>query len=340
MNVLHGVQYLRAVAAVAVMVFHAAERAGGHFPIGAAGVDVFFVVSGFIMWILAGTRRPSAFTFLRERAERIVPLYWIATAVMVAGGLAGLFPNMRLTGFHVFGSFAFIPHRSPSDGGLWPVLVQGWTLNYEMFFYLLFAAMLPLAAAARFRALAVALAGLVCLGLIFAPQGAALRTYTSPLLVEFLIGAAIGRLWLAGRMPTAAAGWMLIAFSVAGLAVVGTTYAGFNAFVLGPLAGMLLVGVLSLEKAGLVRRFGPATYLGDASYSIYLWHTMAISVLAGFSALLALPVSATVCLAIGSSLALGLACHEFIERPVAAFFKSRRGIPAIGPAMQPGDGAV
>jgi exopolysaccharide production protein ExoZ len=323
-NKLHGVQYLRAVAALGVVVFHALERTGGQFVIGAAGVDIFFVVSGFIMWVLAETRQPSPAAFLRERIERIAPLYWAATAVMVAGGLAGLFPNMRLTALHVVGSFAFVPHFSPSDGGLWPVLVQGWTLNYEMFFYALFALVLPLAAARRLAAMLTLFAGLVGLGLIFEPQNAVLKTYTSPLLLEFVIGAAIGRLWMAGRMPPLGVGWSLIIVAAAGFAFVGTTFVGFNAYVLGPLAAALLVGVLALEKAGAVRRFSSMTYVGDASYSIYLWHTMAISVVAKLADQLSIPAPVAAALAIVSGIAIGLACHECLEKPLTAFFKSRR----------------
>src|SRR5690606_27058234 len=81
MKRLHGIQYLRAVAALGVVVFHAAERSGTHFAIGAAGVDVFFVISGFIMWVITSQRAPSPAAFLRDRIERIAPLYWIATGV-------------------------------------------------------------------------------------------------------------------------------------------------------------------------------------------------------------------------------------------------------------------
>ena len=60
MNKLYGIQYLRGFAALAVVVFHAAERTGHHFAIGAAGVDVFFVISGFIMWVIADGRTADA----------------------------------------------------------------------------------------------------------------------------------------------------------------------------------------------------------------------------------------------------------------------------------------
>ncbi|CAM5419197.1 hypothetical protein MAUB1S_07112 [Mycolicibacterium aubagnense] len=324
MNKLYGIQYLRAVAALGVVVFHAAERNGGHFTIGAAGVDIFFVVSGFIMWVLAETRQPSPTAFLRERIERIVPLYWIATAVMVAGGMAGLFPKMKLTAFHVFGSLAFIPHVSPSDGGTWPVLVQGWTLNYEMFFYILFAAVLFLPAARRFPALVLLFGVLVGFGLVLQPDGAVLRTYTSPLMAEFLIGAAIGKMWLANRMPPATLGVPLIIVSVAGFTLVGFGYLPFGPAALAPLSGMLLVGVLCLEKAGRVRHMRVPAYLGDASYSIYLWHTIAISVVVKASGIAGLSALPAFVLSIVAGTVAGLVCHELLEKPIAAWFKARR----------------
>jgi len=122
----------------AVVVFHAAERTGGHFAI-AAGVNVFFVISGFITWVICERRPTTPARFLRERLERIAPVYWIATGIMVAGALASLFPNLKLTLGPVLGSLFFIPHHSPSNGQVWSVLVQGWTLNYEIFFYMVFA---------------------------------------------------------------------------------------------------------------------------------------------------------------------------------------------------------
>ena len=326
---LYGVQYLRAAAALGVVVFHASERSGTHFAIGATGVDVFFVISGFIMWVIVAGKPMSPWQFLRERLERIAPLYWIATAVMVAGALAGLFPNMRLTAGHVIGSLAFIPNRSPSNGEIWPVLVQGWTLTYEMFFYAVFAASLLLPVRSRLAVLTGLFALLVVLGFSASSDNPLLLTYTNPLILEFLAGALIGKLWLEGKMPSPIVGVGLIVIATAGFAFVGITYVGFNAFVLGPLAAALLVGVLALERAGTVPRLRLPAYLGDASYSIYLWHTLAISVVVKAAAAASIPGPTTLVIAVIVGVVAGIVAHEILEKPIAAILRNRRGLTVI-----------
>lgn len=324
MNRLYGIQYLRAFAALAVVVFHAAERTGGHFAIGAAGVDVFFVISGFIMWVLSQRRPTTPARFLRDRLERIAPVYWIATGVMVAGALAGLFPNMKLTLAHVFGSLFFVPHRSPSNGEIWPVLVQGWTLNYEMFFYAVFAGCLLLPSRMRLAVLASVFVGLAGFGLIRSSGNPVFATYTDPIILEFLIGAFIGKLWLEGRIPSPATGAALIVVSLLGFAFVGATYIGFGPLSFGPLAAALVLGVLALEKAGAVRDVRPIAYLGDGSYSIYLWHTMAISVVAKLSLMLSIPALPAMILAVVAGIVVGVGAYEMLEKPIGAAFKGLR----------------
>jgi len=137
-------QILRFIAAAAVLTKHSIVL----FLPGSAlltipwsgGVDLFFVISGFIMaWL---TRdwfgRPGASgQFLLRRAIRIIPPYWFFTSLMVATLLIA--PDApRHTRFAIgpaIASYAFFPWPRPSDGGVWPLLAQGWTLNYEAFFY-------------------------------------------------------------------------------------------------------------------------------------------------------------------------------------------------------------
>jgi exopolysaccharide production protein ExoZ len=321
MRKLYGIQYLRAVAALAVVAFHAAERTGGQFAIGAAGVDVFFVISGFIMWVVSQTRPVSPGAFFAERLQRIVPVYWAATGVMILGGLAGLFPNLKLTLGHVLGSLFFVPVRSPSTGDIWPVLVQGWTLNYEMFFYAVFAMTLLLPSRTRLAALAAVFVPLAGLGLLADWDDPLFLTYTSPLVLEFLIGSLIGKFWLAGVMPSPATGLGLVAAALLGFAFVGVTYVGFGPFVFAPLAAALVTGTLALEKEGRLSRAGPLAYLGDASYSIYLWHTLAISVVARLAGWASLPSFVTFPVAVVAGTAVGTAFYRFLEAPLTAFVR-------------------
>jgi exopolysaccharide production protein ExoZ len=254
---------------------------------------------------------------------------------MVAGALAGLFPNLKLTLGHVLESLFFVPHRSPSGGEVWPVLVQGWTLNYEMFFYAVFAGVLFLPSKARLAALAATFILLAALGPLVGGSNPFVLTYTNPIILEFLLGAFIAKLWLAGRVPPPGIGLALIAIALLGFAFVGTTYFGFGPLVFGPLATALVVGTLSLEKAGTLRHIRPLTYLGDGSYSIYLWHTLAISVVAKLAGLLSMPFLPAVTLALVAGTVLGIACYEILEKPLTAAFKRRRRGERPRPAVAP-----
>ena len=322
---LYGIQYLRALAALAVVVFHAAERSGYAFAIGAAGVDVFFVISGFIMWVIADRRPLSPGRFLADRIRRIVPVYWLATAVMVAGALAGLFPNLVLTLEHVVASLAFVPARSPSTGALWPVLVQGWTLNYEMFFYLVFAASLVLPARLRLPVMAAVFAALVATGYAVASDNPLFETYTRPILLEFVAGMLIGRLWLAGHVPSRPLAIALIATSLAGFLAIALLKLPFDEWTCGPLACALVCGTAALERNGQIPLFRTPAMLGEASYSIYLWHTFAISVIAKAGATLALPAPVIFATSIGAGTIAGLCGYYLVERPLLRAAERRKG---------------
>ena len=145
---LASIQVLRAAAALAVLFAHlwpALAQFGNeniipNFTFGAAGVDLFFVISGFIMVYTSERlfgQRDGPGRFLTRRLIRIVPMYWALTTLVVVAWYGVKLPD-HTTWTNVVGSYLFIPTLKPG-GGTAPVLGVGWTLNYEMLFYFLFA---------------------------------------------------------------------------------------------------------------------------------------------------------------------------------------------------------
>lgn len=359
--VLLSVQYLRALAALAVVAHHAGERVGLPLGVAAAGVDLFFVVSGVIMWTVAGggaSGGPGA--FLWRRAARVVPLYWTATLGLALAALAApsLLPNLRPDAGHVLLSLLFLPHPGP-DGDGFPLLVPGWTLNFEMFFYLVFAAALALPRAVRLRALTLALVALVALGTVLpapADGGSALATplgtWTHPLLLQFLAGCLLGRAWEAGRLrrgvvPRALA-WGLVAAGLAAYGAMGALRVYDDAWrwaLWGLPAVLVAAGALALdsprEAGGGVAEWRVPRALGDASYSIYLLHAPLVAALAAPKLGVAAALGPWGFLALGlvASSALGLLCHRLVEVRLTLWVRAlpgrlrRRGAAAAGMAL-------
>ena len=153
--------------------------------------------------------------FWRRRIIRIVPLYWLLTLLMVAVALVapGLFKTLKVAPATLVQSLLFIPHFSQSFPGIvWPLLVPGWTLNFEMFFYAVFGLALLLPERIRLLPLVTFFVILTAIGLAFGPfASAAAQTYTHPMLLEFAAGASIAAWWLSGRwrLPPATS-WLLI----------------------------------------------------------------------------------------------------------------------------------
>lgn len=335
------IQYLRGFAAFGVLLFHAAERAGGAFGVGAAGVDVFFVISGFIMWVVTCRKAPSPGDFLLRRVQRIVPLYWGLTLAVAAAAVAipGAFPAMRATAAHLVQSLLFVPHRDET-GLIAPLIVPGWTLNYEMFFYLLFAAALLTPARVRPFVLSAALLGLVAVRPLGDSQNAIWATYTNPLLLEFGAGVWLGKAWSERRLPGRGVGWALVGLGLAGFTAV--TLAGVDVeparvLLWGLPAFALVAGAVSLEQAGPLPHWWPLRALGDASYSVYLVHGLAIS--AAVRGLEKLGVGApavTFAASVATGVVAGLLAYQLAEKPLMKLFRTglaaRRPSPAVAPA--------
>lgn len=339
---LDGPQYLRALAAISVVLFHASHRYGVDLPLGAFRLDTFLVLSGFVAAVQSAGRDPAPLAFLRRRVARFAPAYWLATLVTAVA------VTLRPDHFHgvsaapadVLRSLLFVPYTSALGDRHWPVVMQGWTLNLELIFAVLFAFTLALPRRLRAPGLAALVAGLVAAGAALAPGHARAVAFfwTHPLLIEFLLGAWAGWAWVGGRLRGGARlGLGLLGAGVAlGMAhdASGLPQDRMRALLAGAPAALTLVGVLLVERAGRLPDWPALRWLGGASFAVYLWHNLAIVVLAALLERVAAPPPMLACLGVAlASLALSAALHPLLDRPLAA--RTRRWLEEWGPASPP-----
>jgi exopolysaccharide production protein ExoZ len=321
--IIRPIQYLRAIAALMVVWFHSSGQVPGtsQFEIGASGVDLFFVISGFIMWVTTVAKDVTAVEFIQHRIVRVAPMYWLITMLMLACAILapGLFRSLKYSGTAIAKSLLFIPYDSLSfPGHAWPLLVPGWSLNYEMFFYALFAASLLVPARIRLGSFLAAVGALVLAGFILQPAGPILSTYTGPKLIEFAVGAAIGHCWIRGMSRVK---WSL------SIVLIGIGF-WLLLFIDGKLPdwsqmlGAALIVCGSLNPALFDLRSRMLLALGDASYSIYLTHLFTLGILRGVwtRVMPAGPKAAVVFMAVALTVCAGIGwiCYRFVERPLTS----------------------
>jgi len=334
-------QYVRGIAALLVVYFHSVLQwrhvdPGSEFALplfGEIGVDLFFVLSGFVMWLTTADRDMSPVEFYKRRIERIVPLYWVLT--VLAAGIAFAFPeHLKSTVFdlpHVLASLFFVPWLNPANTGgnlITPVIIPGWTLNYEMYFYLIFGGFLLVSKSVRLWGLLLLFLA-VYLGIeMFGLQSVAARFYGNAIVFEFLAGVLIGGLFLRQRtLPQIGA---LLLLPVATLATVGLDIwkPEWPRLVSAGLPAALIILCLVSIDFGKIRESRFLHLLGDASYSLYLTHVFTlVAVRIAFMAppLAALangPVFLLSCMA--ASVLVALISYWAFEKPVADYFKKRR----------------
>ena len=339
-----GVQALRAVAALMVVAYHAIEQwtthrpgypPGEYWPNGSAGVDVFFVISGLVMTLSVqrGALRPHpAYSFAKDRLIRIVPLYWIVTTVKIAAvvTLPALAQRTRLDPLYVAGSYLLLPVHD-ATGVIRTVLPVGWTLTYEMFFYIL----VTVALLARIRLEAI------CLPALLAMATAALvgpdSGFANTIVLEFLFGIAIARLMprLQSQPPLLAATIGILGFAALLAVPVGDGL--LRPLTWGLPAACVVAAVVALERA--LCRLTPRWLLeaGNASYATYLTHGFVVPVV--FLVCNRLISNDTIGLAIMVAAGLvasaiaGQITHAVVETPLLLRLRTRRPVstlPAAG----------
>lgn len=293
-----GLQMLRALAAWLVVLHHYHQQIHGFdkstllgrllVAAGPYGVEVFFVISGFIMHRSLAGRGQRPADFLMRRINRIVPAYWLATALFaVCVALLGQpdGPRTQWDLQRLILSALFIPHEHLGGIGAYPVLTVGWSLNFEMFFYAFLALMLVFAGRFWMWSTALLLAFLPWVWPANAPWAAVLA---SPLLLFFVAGLLVSRglQWMQARDAASAPSWRLALLSVVLVSTWTFVYLGFKPlpllwrfdFALRLLTAVAAVVLVIRCERWLAGRSALTwlVRLGDASYSTYLVHPIVL----------------------------------------------------------------
>jgi exopolysaccharide production protein ExoZ len=317
---IYTIQYLRAIAALFIVYYHLALRYGAPIPIGSFPLDLFFVISGFITWVISVDRPISPAAFMGRRIVRLVPIYWLATTATALLILAK--PNFtyghELDLGRFLGSLFFLP--TLSGDRILPVMLQGWTLVYEMMFYCIVATSFFLAQ--RYRPLFIAaIVGTLAALHGWVPEDHFFALTKPSLLLEFLAGILLGVVW---KNVSLSAGWALL-FLVAGpigLAL-NEYYRPDNISILMLVIPPVLVvaGAAYYEKSRGLPDVRLLRFLGDASYSIFIWHVLISIILEGVLLHLHLPNALQFALVISTTVVLCCLIYICSDRPMTDYLR-------------------
>ncbi|NTJ67945.1 acyltransferase [Agrobacterium rhizogenes] len=331
-------QVLRALAASSVVIAHALHETemlaaatgraavdGSSWNLG-FGVDIFFVLSGFIMTHTAALefgKSGAPLRFFLRRCARVVPLYWLLTSIMLLGALAA--PSLLAVPVgsvsHVLASYFFIP-SGRGVGEIRPVLALGWTLNYEMLFYVFFALALLLPIRLGIVWLSVLMVGMALVGNLVDQSHVQIAFWTSPIILEFLFGVYVALIFRSGvRISKGiACGFAIIGFL--GFIRISTPWndAALPQVLRSGLPAALLVLAAAIGPVLPQKRivlWGVA--LGDASYSLYLAHPFILRPMRAIWAKViggALPLGLFVAFSTLAAALLALALFRGVEKPL------------------------
>lgn len=275
------VQALRALAAW-VVVFHHVMQVFFNFKAdsfvgrlfaerGAVGVDIFFVISGLVIHLSSQGKDITPWRFMLNRVLRIVPAYWLYSLI-AAAIIAFANPVMPVQEFdlhHLLLSLLFIPAENPAGFGLYPTLNVGWTLNYEMFFYLLFA--LAFCVPQRLRLLFIA-AMLLASGLL-ARQPWVSDFYRNGIVYEFLFGMLLGMAYSRGWIRPGF--WLPLLVIAASLLTIYHFDNSLRLLHWGVPSALIVAACIAMEPWFKGNRL--LVRMGDCSYSVYLLHVILLS---------------------------------------------------------------
>jgi peptidoglycan/LPS O-acetylase OafA/YrhL len=358
------VQIARCVAAVIVVLHHSINLTNDFAPdgigvpawlnFGFAGVDLFFVISGFIISLVAESFSGTWGSFLTRRAYRIIPFYWFFTFLWIAVSFVGHKDNANgLAG--TIASLLVLPQPG------FPVLGVGWSLQHEFIFYLLTAALIAVGSVRRLPIVLGCLFAIAIVWHVLLPvtrDGAVWDFKIFSLYhFDFLIGALLYR--YRKSIPRGSA-WGLIAAGIAmflgAAALVSSVYDGghvptapegvrgvVRVLAFGLSSAVLIAGMIALERKHPTAYETPiakgAEELGSASYALYLMHTILFAVLGVAIGKLGFPRSMAAAVAVAGTVfacLIAVGWYRLVEQPyldrVTGSRRRRQRLAVDGPA--------
>lgn len=341
---LYTLQIGRGLAALAVLLYHTnliiglpkyfGLRPADIFMAGRAGVLYFFVLSGFVITLAHWrdlTGAPDMASFAWKRFRRIYPLLWIVLVPLMV--LVAIDPSFSPSGGATLWDFIAAAVIAPPllSHPAEPFLVAEWTLRYEIIFYLLFLVFLKNRKMFCVLVLPILIASIASLaGTAEEPSS----FWVAPYFLLFLMGMAGG--WAFRSLPIARPTWLLTA-GLTGL--VACAWIAHRAaitplltVVIGLASTLVAVGAARVETkrpSALARVF---TFVGDASYSIYLVHYPLLSIVTKILVLVIGSSYLAFMAATALTLAGGICCHLLIERPLLR--RIPRRLPGVGSAAK------
>ncbi|WP_353473010.1 acyltransferase [Salipiger sp. H15] len=343
----------RAIAAIAVVFFHAhvfflperlhpGQSVSPVFDMGYSGVEFFFVLSGFIMFLVHRRdigQRGAGLRFLVKRVLRILPFYWCVLLGLIALTLLGL-GSARLDLARALHAAFLLPM---ADGS--PLLIEpAWTLTHEFLFYGFFALILflPRAGAAVFVAWQLATAALSVGGDAAYPLSTLFGTHNLLFPMGMLAAWAYPKFELRGARIAAILG--VLGFLVVGLGDVFDVLSfsrEARTVLFGAFAMLGVAGVARLESGGALGAGRAMVFLGDASYAIYLVHGLALALLTKVMLALGLgqvlPPALTLLILVVGAMATGVLAHLVVERPLLRWLRTRVMRPRRSGGLVPGE---
>ena len=337
----YSVQYLRGLGALIVVLYHSASQlqryqSSLHWPEwGAIAVDCFFVISGFIMWHMTAAKPMSFSEYWRKRIARSIPIYWAVTAFVVALMLIApqLLSTSRFDATHVLTSFFLIPSLHPVlHTQFAPVVIPGWTFEYEIAFYALLSVCIFVPLRFRAASLILPILAMAALPAFVHSDSIYFTFYTQPLIIQFASGVFLGwLLWQGVKLSPK----VCLALVIGGVAVLPflpepshvVPEIGAYHFMLARTlwyvvpAFAIVAGAVFFDAAEARQAWKVPALVGDASYSIYLTHPLVLPVITKIwiaAGIAALPVwnAPFVIAAVTASVLAGIVCHLCLEMPL------------------------